>query len=33
MGYSRFLDLKAVEEARERELEELEEELRTAHDL
>ena len=33
MGYARFLDLKAVEEARQREMEELEKELQVAHDM
>jgi serine phosphatase RsbU (regulator of sigma subunit) len=33
LGYARFLDLKAVEEARQREMEELEAELQVAHDM
>ena len=33
LGYARFLDLKAVEEARQREMEELEKELQVAHDM
>ena len=33
LGYTRFLDLKAVEEAQQRLIDEMEEELRTAHEM